>query len=167
MNGTRALTALAALAALSLAGCGSSSGTLEVTKPAPQNAPGTDQTAAKPSQVRFVRPGNGSRSGSKIRVRVRLKNFVIDKKDVGKAPRPGYGHLHFVLDGGRYDYPRYSGANGRLGKSLGVAGTYSPSFTPGILYCNVPPGRHRLKVYLANNNHTLTGVEAETTVVVR
>jgi hypothetical protein len=82
--------------------------------------------------------------------------------DVGKAAVPGEGHLHFTMDGGRYDFPRYSGANGALAVTLGVQGRYSPSVTPGITYRGLPPGRHTLVVHLANNDHTDVGPTATT-----
>jgi hypothetical protein len=30
------------------------------------------------------------------------------------------------MDGGKYDFPKHSGANGRLATQLGVQGKYSP-----------------------------------------
>jgi hypothetical protein len=86
---------------------------------------------------------------------------------VGMAPVPGVGHLHFMLDGGKFDYPRYSGPNGMIGKKLGVAGAYSPALAPHITYSHLPPGRYTLVCMLANNNHTPVGVEAKETIVVR
>ena len=65
------------------------------------------------------------------------------------------------MDEGKFDFPKYSGKNGLIGKKLGVTGHYSPALAPTITYKNLPPGKHELEVYLANNNHTQTGVEAE------
>jgi len=45
---------------------------------------------------------------------------------------------------------------------LGVQGKYSPSVTPSITYKGIPAGKHKLEVYLANNDHTNTGVESST-----
>ena len=117
--------------------------------------------------VAFVAPHAGQSEKSTVSVRVHLKHFVLDPAAVGTSPRPGHGHLHFELDGGKFDTARYSGPNGALAAKLGVSGMYSPSVTPRITYRHLPAGRHKLDVYLANNNHTRTGVEAETTFVVR
>ncbi|HKN94940.1 MAG TPA: hypothetical protein VJU60_11455 [Thermoleophilaceae bacterium] len=106
-------------------------------------------------------------TGSSFKVSVDLSHFHIAPNMVGMAPMPGVGHLHFMLDGGKFDYPRYAGANGVLGKKLGVAGAYSPALTPNITYSHLPPGRYTLVCMLANNNHTPTGVETKETIVVR
>jgi hypothetical protein len=153
--------------ALVVAGCGGSSkasagnGTAASPQPAkPVGAPG--------ATVRFLAPRAGSTvTGSTVRVRVRVTGFTLDPGDVGKPARQGFGHLHFSLDGGRYDTPRYSGANGVQAAKLGVQGKYSPSVTPTITYRRVRPGRHTLVVYLANNDHSLTGVSARITFTVR
>jgi hypothetical protein len=71
-------------------------------------------------------------SGNKVTVTITTKRFKIDAKDVGKSPKAGKGHEHFAMDGGRYDYPKYSGANGKLAKQLGVQGKYSPSVTNAV-----------------------------------
>jgi len=57
------------------------------------------------------------------------------------------------MDKGKFDFPKYSGANGQLAVKLGVAGTYSPAVKPTITYRNLPKGKHMLEVYLAGNNH--------------
>jgi hypothetical protein len=153
--------------ALLIAGCGGSShaSTRKATTASPQptrpiNAPG--------AAVRFLTPRAGSTvTGSTIHVRVRVTGFTLDAGDVGKPARQGFGHLHFSLDGGRYDTPHYPGANGVLASKLGVQGKYSPSVTPTITYRRVRPGRHTLVVYLANNDHSLTGVTARVTFTVR
>src|SRR5437762_1022689 len=78
--------------------------------------------------VRFITPRTGSTvTGSTVHVRVRVTGFTLDARDVGKPARQGFGHLHFSLDGGRYDTPRYSGANGALAARIGAQGKYSPS----------------------------------------
>jgi hypothetical protein len=148
------------LFAVALAGCGSS----KHERPAAA-APASAEHAAPRPTVRFNRPAV-VRSGGTVKVSVALAHFHIAPSMVGKAPVPGMGHLHFMLDGGKFDYPHYSGANGVLGKKLGVAGAYSPALTPSITYSHLPPGRYTLVCMLANNNHTPTGVEAKQTIVV-
>ncbi len=147
------------------AGCGSkkkssaSTSTTTATTAMHVGAPG--------AKVAFVEPKAGSTTGSNVTVKVKLTNFKLAPQNVGKPPKAGEGHLHFSLDGGRYDQPKYSGANGKLAVKLGVNGKYSPSVAPTIMYTGVPKGKHNLEVYLANNDHSNTGVEASTTFTVR
>ena len=158
-------TIFALLAALALAGCGSSG---HDQKPAAQpSAKHSDalEGVVKPT-VRFNGPAV-IRAGHSFKASVVLGHFHIAPSLVGKPPVPGVGHLHFMLDGGKFDYPRYSGPNGLMGKELGVNGAYSPSMTPSITYSHLPPGRYTLVCMLANNNHTPTGVEAKQTIIVR
>jgi hypothetical protein len=93
-------------------------------------------------------------SGNAVVVTVATRNFMIDAKDVGKKPIAGRGHEHFSMDNGKYDFPKYSGANGRLAVKLGVQGKYSPSVTNRVTYTGLPKGKHTVAVYLARNNHT-------------
>jgi hypothetical protein len=163
------LLVLSAAAVLALAGCGnekrteSTSGTTTASTGMSMNDAPKDPS----SRVSFVAPKDGSTVGPRFTARVKLTDFVIDVKAVGKSPVPGRGHLHFRLDGGRFDIPEHSGENGKLAKQLGVEGKYSPAGTPEITYEKIPPGKHKLEVYLANNNHTLTGVEAEVEFTVK
>ena len=123
-------------------------------------------TAAAPS-VRFVTPKAGAKTGSTVTVTVKLTHFRLDAADVGKTKQANAGHLHFQMDGGKYDYPRYSGANGKLATKLGIAGTYSPSVTPSIRYAHLPRGKHTLVVFLANNDHSPVGAKASVSFTVR
>jgi hypothetical protein len=161
-------TALAcAGAALVIAGCGNEKRSNDTTESAQQPTTQAGGTAAPASKVAFTAPKDGSTVGSKFTAKVKVQNFEINAKAVGKSPVPGQGHLHFRLDGGRFDVPQHSGANGKLAKQLGVDGKYSPALDTTITYTGVPPGKHKLEVYLANNNHTDTGVEAETEFTVK
>lgn len=136
-----ALAAVSSVAALGVAACG-----------------GDDERS-----VSFVEPMDGSTTGTTVTADVELSEFQIDPENVGKANEEGTGHLHFSMDGGKYDYPKYSGANGELAKQLGVEGQYSPSTEPTITYENLPPGQHTLEVELVNNDHSGTGTSATTT----
>jgi plastocyanin len=107
--------------------------------------------------VRFVTPTNGADTGSSVTFKVALTNFTIDPADVGKHNKFHKGHLHFQMDGGKFDYPKFSGPNGDLAKTLGIAGTYSPSIAPVIVYEHLPAGKHTLTVFLANNDHSAEG----------
>jgi hypothetical protein len=166
------LALLCAGAALGLPACGADTSVpadAHAHPPADTGMAGMDMggggTGAPGARVTFVRTATAA--PGTIDVRVRLHHFVIDPAAVGMSPRPNHGHLHFTLAGGRYDDARYSGPQGRLAAKLGVAGKYSPSLTPAITYRHIPAGRYTLRVDLANNNHTLTGVGATTHVVVR
>ncbi len=156
--------------ALVVAGCGGGS---DSTKASAGDATAAAPPVAKPvgapgATVRFLTPRAASTvTGSTVHVRVRVTGFTLDPRDVGQPARQGFGHLHFSLDGGRYDTPRYSGANGAQATRLGVQGKYSPSVTPTITYRHVRPGRHTIVVYLANNDHSLTGVTRRITFTVR
>jgi hypothetical protein len=158
---------VAAAGALALGiatGCGSSSGSSEASTPASSaNAATTAATTAPAPSVAFVTPKNGWTGTQPLHVKVALKNFRLSAADVGKAAVPGEGHLHFTMDNGKYDFPKFSGANGKLAVTLGVQGKYSPSVTPGITYRNLPAGQHTIVVHLANNDHTNVGPLARVT----
>lgn len=119
------------------------------------------------SSVKFVTPKAGATTKSKVTFAVKLRNFKLDARDVGKMKRANMGHLHFSMDRGKYDHPKYSGANGKLAVMLGTAGKYSPAVTPGITYTNLPKGKHTLVVMLANNDHSLAGPKASVTFTVK
>jgi hypothetical protein len=158
------LTIAALAASVAVAGCGSSSNTNSASSPSTaQKAPAS---APKPT-VKLVTPKAGTKAGSTVTASVSLTNFVIAPNAVGQAPRPGQGHLHFKLDEGKFDYPKYSGPNGLIAKKLGVTGHYSPALAPKITYKHLPKGKHVLEVYLANNNHTNVGVEDKVAFVVQ
>jgi hypothetical protein len=110
--------------------------------------------------VSFVTPKTGATTPSTVTAKVKLVHFRLSAKDVGKKPKAGEGHLHFAMDNGKFDHPKYSGANGKLAVMLGIAGKYSPAVTPSITYANLPKGKHTLVVMLANNDHSPQGAKA-------
>jgi plastocyanin len=124
-------------------------------------------TSADEASVSFVEPMDGATTGSDVTAEVKVEGFTLDAKDVGGPNRKGQGHLHFSLDDGKYDYAKYSGANGELAKKLGVEGQYSPSVEPTITYKGLPSGEHTLTVDEVNNDHTETDVSATTTFTVK
>src|SRR5438105_585593 len=147
-----------------LGGCGSKKKNSTSTTSTTQT---TKTVGAPGAKVSFISPTNGSTAGRTVTAKVKLSGFKLAPSQVGKPAKQGEGHLHFSLDNGKYDLPSYSGANGKLAVKLGVQGKYSPSVTPSITYKNLPPGSHKLEVYLANNDHTNTGVEASTSFTVK
>ena len=124
-----------------------------------------DEAASAP-KVAFTSPGAGDSVGSRFTAKVDIAGFQIDAKDVGKKAVDGRGHLHFSLDGGKYDSAKYSGANGKLAEQLGTDGKYSPSVTPEITYEGIPAGKHTLEVDLANNDHSDSGQTAKVSFTV-
>ena len=127
----------------------------------------TDTSSYGSESVSFVDPVDGATTGDTVTAHVKLEGFQIDAADVGGAKMAGEGHLHFSLDDGKFDTPKYSGANGKLAVQLGVDGMYSPSTEPQITYKGLPAGEHTLVVQLANNDHSDTGVSATTTFTVQ
>lgn len=168
MNPNPLLPIVLLAAALGLTACGGGGGEpSRARQPAQSTATSEGRVSAPGAKVEFRAPKEGSTVASTFTARVKLTNFTLDAKDVGKAARQGYGHLHFVLDKGKFDTPKYSGANGKLARKLGVVGSYSPAVAPRITYTRIPPGQHKLEVYLANNDHADTGVEAETEFAIK
>ena len=153
MNLKKALAPLAAVAALGVAACGE------------DDKKETASASSGPS-VSFASPTDGETTSGSVTAEVELDNFEIDAVNVGKTAEEGKGHLHFSLDGGKFDKPKYSGPNGELAVKLGVDGQYSPSTEPRISYSNLPKGEHTLEVQLAGNDHSNTGTSASTTFTV-
>jgi len=153
MSLKRALVPLAVVAALGIAACGDDD---------------DDDSGAAESEatVTFVAPTDGETAGDEVTAEVELDGFEIDAVGVGKVNEPNKGHLHFSMDGGKFDEPKYSGANGELAVKLGVEGMYSPSTEPRITYSGLPKGEHTLEVDLVNNDHSETGTTASTTFTV-
>jgi hypothetical protein len=154
---------LCVAAALALASCGGDDSSDDTAGSTQAPAPSTSaETGAPGASATFVAPKEGSTAGDEFTAKVKIENFEINPDAVGKSPVPGQGHLHFQIDGGRYDVPANAGANGQLAAKLGVDGKYSPSLETHITYSKIPPGKHKLVCFLANNNHTPTGVQATT-----
>jgi hypothetical protein len=124
------------------------------------------QSAGAPG-VRFAAPKGGTMTASKVTFTVKLTNFKLDAARVGKTKRANDVHLHFAMDGGKFDFPKYSGANGQLAVKLGIAGKYSPAVTRSITYSHLPRGKHTLVAILANNDHSTVGPKASISFTVR
>lgn len=152
----RTLLALsvAGVAAFGVAACGD------------DNSSSGGSSSSDEASVSFVSPEDGATVSDPVTAEVELSGFEINADAVGKSNVDGEGHLHFSLDGGKYDTPEYSGANGDLAKQLGVDGQYSPATETTITYEGLPKGEHTPEVYLVNNDHSETGTEATTTFTV-
>jgi hypothetical protein len=154
---------LVASSAATLSACGGHQSTTSFDNLKPPRA--RTVLRAPGAQVQIQAPAAGSTQPRAFTVRVRVDGFHLVAGQT--ARRQGYGHLHFELDRGRYDQPRYAGANGRLALRLGVNGYYSPAYRPEITYRGVPPGAHTVSVELVNNDDTPTGVRASVRFRVR
>lgn len=156
MSGIKVGLLVMAVAATSVAaGCGGSDTASRATS-----------TAMGPA-VSFVSPTANAELSGPVTAKVKIDGFTINADHVGKATVAGEGHVHFQMDGGKYDFPKYSGANGDLAVKLHVDGKYSPAVMPNITYTNLPSGPHTLKVFLVDNLHTDLGPMAETTFTVQ
>ena len=166
MPPTRPLAALALVAVVGLVGCGESQKEKE-SKANQPTAEGTQKVKGPKVGVEIIDPTPNDRVGNDTFIaRVRLTGFKLDPAAVGKAAKPGEGHLHFSLDKGKFDYPKNSGENGKQAQQLGVQGKYSPATEPQIRYRDIPKGKHTLEVVLANNDHTNAGPKASVTFTV-
>jgi hypothetical protein len=156
-----------ATGALLITGCGDDDERSDETG---ASAGDTTEAPSQPkltAKAEFVTPEAGTEVDGTVTAKVKLTDFKLDGEAVGESPQPGVGHLHFSMDEGKFDNAKHSGPNGKLAEELGVDGKYSPAVEPEITYENLPPGKHVLEVYLANNNHTDTGIEAETEFTVK
>jgi hypothetical protein len=167
MTRARLTIAAALVAALAVTGCGSSSDSSSTSSGSTKPKPTKQKISGPKIGVAFKSPKPNAKTGKTMTAVVTLTNFKLDPQDVGKAPKPGKGHLHFTMDGGKFDFPKYSGENGKLAKKLGVAGKYSPSVAPKITYKGLPKGKHTLKVALANNDHSNAGATASVKFTVK
>ena len=165
-----AVVIIGSLAAL-VAGCGSSKKASSSSTPATTSSASTSSSpahvGAPGAKVTFVKPKGGTFQSSTVTAIVNVTGFTLSPSMVGKHAKQGFGHLHFSLNNGKYDYPKYSGPNGLLAVKLGVQGKYSPAVTPTITYKGLPKGKYMLLAYLANNDHTNTGVQTTTTFTVK
>src|SRR5437016_5318519 len=116
--------------ALPLGACGSSKKSSSTASTTATTTTTPKTVGAPGATVSFVTPKNGATVGNTVAVKVKVSGFKLAPNQVGKAAKQGEGHLHFTMDGGKYDFPKYSGANGKLAVKLGVQGKYSPSVTP-------------------------------------
>ena len=157
------LVPIVALVAVGFAACGDDDSDTSTSA-------ATEETAAdsgsEEATVSFVTPTDGETGGDEVTAEVDISGFELNADAVGKPPVDGEGHLHFALDDGEFDNAKYSGANGELAEQLGVDGQYSPSVEPTITYTGLPAGEHTLTVYLANNDHSESGVEETITFTV-
>lgn len=148
--------------------CGSSTSKTTTSKTAPVGVARVNPHYGAPgAHIRFLRPTQGSTVPQSVHVNVAVTGFMLDQRDLDKAPQKGKGIVLFSIDGGKYDTAQYAGANGKLAVRLGIAGRYSPAVTPTITYTRLPPGKYVLVASLANNDLSDTGVDARVVFKVR
>jgi hypothetical protein len=157
----RLLKPLAAILALAVVGCGAAQRHVPTELPSHLPIASTPTPARAPgASVRFLTPAADSVQPATFTARVSVGRFILQDAQAGDDPLARHGHLHFIFDGGRYDQPQFSGANGREALRLGVNGYYSPAYDPTITYKHIPPGEHTLEVELVNRNDTPTDIRA-------
>jgi hypothetical protein len=150
--------AASGVAAFGVAACGDDEDETSAATTTEESAYSADEAS-----VSFVEPTDGAAVGDPVTAEVALEGFTINADEVGMQNTEGEGHLHFSMDGGKFDTPKYSGANGELAVQLGTDGQYSPATEETITYENLPKGEHTLEVDLVNNDHTETGKSATVT----
>lgn len=133
-----------AVAALGTTGCGGAKHSDGSTSAAAERA------ASTPS-VELVFPEDGQTVSPTFTARTQVS---------------GRGRVHFRLDGGRYDTPRYTGG-GRVVHQTGPAGRYSQPTGSTITYRGVPAGEHTLQAVLADGSGAETGASAASDFTVR
>lgn len=168
---TRSLAALLAVGLVTGPPALASGGRLDERshKPRPKPRPGAPASAPAPTaaaSVVFAGPTEGQTVGRRATFRVRLANFMISPSATPARLVPGQGFLHFAMDRGAFDVPRYS-ANGAQAVRAGTQGRYSPVQGTSLTYSNLPPGRHTLTVSLADNFHAEIGVSASMSFTVK
>jgi hypothetical protein len=159
---TLLVVAVSSAAAFGVAACGDDDNDTSTSA----GSSATTTASGGEASVSFVEPTDGATVSNPVTAEVQVENFTLNAQAVGKENVEGEGHLHFSMDDGKYDYPKYSGPNGDLAKQLGVQGQYSPATEPTITYDGLPAGEHTLTVDLVNNDHTETGTSATVTFTV-
>jgi hypothetical protein len=150
----------------------------------------TAQRPARPGEpsVEVISPRNGARQSSRaVVVKVKVRNFELAPRQLGREPQLGQGHIRFALNrvpdcvdpaklrraiespvgrgrlqGASFDFARYAGPNGVLAERIGSSGDYSPATRPEIYYHDLPTGFYRLVVTLAQNDGATTPYHAVT-----
>jgi hypothetical protein len=166
---------LALLGALLLVG-GSVAAALLVT--------GAERHVVKPDipgtpYIDVISPRNGEKPRTNaVAVKVQVHNFTLAPAQFGKTPQLGEGILRFSLNkvpesasakqlkransplgsgrviGRSFDFPRFSGPNSLLARSIGSSGSLAT--LPQIYYHDLPSGFYRLIVALAQNDGSAT-----------
>jgi hypothetical protein len=140
--------------------------------------------------IDVISPRNGSKPhADAVVVKVQVHNFTLAPAQFGKTPQLGEGILRFSLNrvpesasakqlkrassplghgrviGRSFDFPRFSGPNALLARSIGSSGSLAT--LPQIYYRNLPTGFYRLIIALAQNDgsgtpyHTVTHFRIE------
>jgi hypothetical protein len=152
------MLAVATLSGLTLTGCGTGGETANSGKRGTRHTspePGKTSPRTRPRGVPsiiFETPGDEG-AKSTFTALVRVTGVKLSEAAIGKRNVSGQGHLHFILDGGKYDSPTYSSAAPELFRKEHSVGKFSPSGEPSMTYRNIPPGEHTLEAVLVHNNN--------------
>ncbi len=119
----------------------------------PRQSNGADGVApSEPSgPLAITSPKQGATiKGTRVVVRLRVDPKLARHDQVRKDDRDGLVHLHALLDEGKWDTPEHSSSS--LFNAEGQTG-YSALVDDVLVYEDIPPGRHRLRVELVHNDH--------------
>jgi hypothetical protein len=132
--------------------------------------------------IDVISPRDGAKpSSNAVVVKVRVHNFTLAPAMFGTTPQLGEGFIRFSLKkvpddideseaeaaesnplgsgrvvGRSFDFPRFSGPNGKLAERFDAEGQFSPATEPQIYYRNLPEGFFRLVITLAQNDGSAT-----------
>ena len=155
--------ALAGSAALAgLPGCGDSNN----PSAASSARGGSPRGPARESTDRDAQ--GSSTQGPTVVAKVKLKNFKLAPKHGREEGQAGRGPPPLLARPGESSTIRSTRApTARQRSSSASRGSTRPRRRRSIVYKNIPSGTHELEVYLANNDHTDTGVYTFVSFIVR
>jgi hypothetical protein len=110
---------------------------------------------ATPEEAFVVHHPDSSGAGTAFTASVTVLLPVrLSAASICEPPRAGVGHLHFILDGGKYDTPAHSSASIALFRKEHSIGRFSPTATGSVTYQGLPTGSHVFEVILFSNDHS-------------
>jgi hypothetical protein len=116
---------------------------------------GSGLPVATPEQTFVVHHPDSSGTTSTFTASVTVLLPVrLSASSICEPAEAGVGHLHFILDGGKYDTPAHSSASIALFRKEHSIGKFSPTATGLVTYRRLPPGSHVFEVVLFSNDHS-------------
>ena len=104
--------------------------------------------------VRIVSPSSQVvvKQNGKFSVTLQVMGLTLAAREIGRADVPGHGHYHFYVD----CIPRDAYTRPDMSTCwAGAAATQRAVFDLAASHVKVAPGKHRLIIALAHNNHVL------------